>query len=55
MENPKIILELTINEAEILRISIASSLPTLENEMVSIMLYNRLMVLIKKACDNESL
>ncbi len=52
-EPPKVILELTVHEAEILRIAIASSLPTRENEMVSMMLYNRIMTAIKKVIDHS--
>jgi hypothetical protein len=47
----KITLELTIHEAEVLRIALSSSLPSKENEMISLMLYNRLIALIKQAAE----
>lgn len=42
MTESKIVLELSIREAIILRNSIASSLPVKEDEMISMLLYARL-------------
>jgi hypothetical protein len=50
----KIILELTIHEAEVLRIAISSFSPSKENEVVSFFLYNRIMNAIRKAVNEES-
>ncbi len=41
-ENKKIVLELTIQEARIIKIAIASKIPSKEDEMISIMLYARI-------------
>jgi hypothetical protein len=50
----KIILELTIHEAEILRMAIATNSPSKENEAISYFIYNRIKDAIRKAVNEES-
>ena len=51
----KVILELTIHEAEILRMALQGHQPAQENEMISVMLYNRIKNKIAEAAENETL
>jgi hypothetical protein len=56
VESNKIVIELTINEARILRNSVASSIPLMENEMITMMLYARITRKLEEATGkNESL
>lgn len=50
----KVKLELSIHEAEIIRRAISHYSPPQEDEMVSIMIYNRIKVKIAEAIENES-
>lgn len=54
MVERKIILELTIHEAEILRMAIATNSPSKENEAISYFIYNRIKDAIRKAVNEES-
>lgn len=47
--NDKITVELTINEAKIIRRTIASCIPQKEDEMISMMLYARITRKIEEA------
>jgi len=44
-------IEFSVNELKVLRRIIQNHNPSLEDEMIALMLYNRLFHLIKKACD----
>ena len=54
MAESKVIIEFTIHEAEIIRRAIAHYNPPQEDEMISIMLFNRIKAKIAETIENES-
>jgi hypothetical protein len=53
MTDPKVIIEFSIHEAEIIRRALSHYSPPKEDEMVSFMLFNRIKTRIAEAIENE--
>lgn len=53
MSNPKVIIEFSIHEAEIIRRALSHYSPPKEDEMISFMLFNRIKSKIAEAIENE--
>lgn len=53
MSEPKVIIELSVHEAEIIRRAISHYSPPKEDEMISFMLFTRIKTKITEAIENE--
>jgi hypothetical protein len=53
MTEPKVIIEFSIHEAEIIRRALSHYSPPKEDEMVSFMIFNRIKTKIAESCEDK--